>query len=83
MKIEFARRVEKDLRKLSPSLATRIIEKLEFYAGQTRPLDFAEPLVNNPYGNVRFRVGDYRVICDIAHNTILVTAIGHRREIYR
>jgi len=32
----------------------------------------------------RFRVGDYRVICDIRRTeiTILMIAIGHRRDIY-
>jgi len=32
----------------------------------------------------RFRVGDYRVICDIRRTeiTILVIAISHRRDIY-
>ncbi|HTJ55929.1 MAG TPA: type II toxin-antitoxin system RelE/ParE family toxin [Nitrosospira sp.] len=33
----------------------------------------------------RYRVGDYRVICDIRDNAlrILVLTIGHRREVYR
>lgn len=33
----------------------------------------------------RIRVGDYRIIYDIEHEkiTILVLAIGHRRDIYR
>jgi mRNA interferase RelE/StbE len=33
----------------------------------------------------KYRVGDYRLICDIQddHVAVLVLAIGHRREIYR
>ena len=38
--------------------------------------------VLHPYW--RFRVGDFRIICDIQARqiTILMIAIGHRREIY-
>jgi mRNA interferase RelE/StbE len=33
----------------------------------------------------RYRVGNYRLICDIQFNrlVVLVIEIGHRREIYR
>jgi mRNA interferase RelE/StbE len=33
----------------------------------------------------RYRVGDFRIICDIQDNrlVILVIEIGHRRQIYR
>jgi mRNA interferase RelE/StbE len=33
----------------------------------------------------RFRVGDYRLLCEIKDEeiTILVIAVGHRKEIYR
>ncbi len=33
----------------------------------------------------RYRVGDYRVICDLEDDVlkILVVEVGHRREVYR
>jgi mRNA interferase RelE/StbE len=33
----------------------------------------------------RYRVGDYRIICDIQDKvvTVLVLRVGHRREVYR
>jgi mRNA interferase RelE/StbE len=33
----------------------------------------------------RFRIGDYRAICEVKDElvTVIVIAIGHRREIYR
>lgn len=83
MKLLFAKRVVKDLSRLDSSLQKRIIDKLEFYTNQKDPLKFAEKLVNNPYGTHRFRIGDYRVICDVVDDTIQITVIGHRREIYR
>ncbi len=83
MRIIYAKRVEKDLRKLDPAVQDRIIAKLDFYASQQDPLKFAETLLNHPFGDVRFRVGDYRVICELKQDALLVTAAGHRRDIYR
>lgn len=83
MQVIYAKRVEKDLRKLDPAVQERIIVKLDFYAAQENPLEFAENLFNHPLGNVRFRVGDYRVICELKSDVLLVTAAGHRRDIYR
>jgi mRNA interferase RelE/StbE len=36
-------------------------------------------------GMIRYRVGDYRLICQLEDQalTILVIEVGHRREIYR
>lgn len=36
-------------------------------------------------GHWRYRVGDYRLVCEIQHNrlVVLVVEVGHRREIYR
>lgn len=33
----------------------------------------------------RLRVGDYRILyqADVPHHVIRITAIGHRREVYR
>jgi mRNA interferase RelE/StbE len=42
--------------------------------------------LSGPLGALwRYRIGDYRAICDIQDNTskVLVLRIGHRREIYR
>ncbi len=83
MRLVYAKRVQKDFRKLSSELQQRIINKMSFYAEQSDPLQFAQILVNNPYGDVRFRVGQYRVICEIADDVIYVTVVGHRGEIYR
>jgi len=37
------------------------------------------------YGLWRYRVGDYRIICELQDNrlVVLVIEIGHRREVYR
>ena len=41
-------------------------------------------LVSNRKGQWRYRIGDYRIICFIEDNRLVITAlsVGHRREIY-
>ena len=49
------------------------------------PRSFGDPLLGNFSGLWRYRVGDFRLICDIQDEDIivLVLKIGHRREIYK
>lgn len=41
-------------------------------------------LVENKSGQWRYRIGDYRIICEIEDEkvVVLILEIGHRREIY-
>jgi mRNA interferase RelE/StbE len=34
-------------------------------------------------GQYRFRIGDYRIIFDLANDMLYVLDVGHRKEIYR
>lgn len=72
-----------DLQKLPREVQIRMIKKLDFFISSNNPLDFADYLINFEIGQYRFRIGDYRVIFDLEDKTIVVLAIGHRREIYR
>ena len=66
---------------LSPFTRKRISTKMRFYAKQSDPLQFAEPLTgSNEY---RFRIGDYRVIFEVQHDILWITAIKRRDEAYR
>ena len=52
--------------------------------GCENPRVHGKGLVENKSGQWRYRIGDYRVICEIKDEEIiiLVLEIGHRREIY-
>lgn len=80
---QFAERGYKDLKKITPKIRKRIIDKLTFFSKQSAPLHFSEVLINSEIGQYRFRVGDYRVIFDIEGDILLVLRVGHRREIYK
>jgi mRNA interferase RelE/StbE len=49
------------------------------------PRRLDKSLVGELEGMIRYRVGDYRLICRLEDQTltILVIEVGHRREIYR
>lgn len=59
-----------------------IIKNLE---GCTNPFQQGKPLVGDKSGLWRYRVGDYRLICEVQQEkvVILVVEIGHRRDIYK
>lgn len=48
------------------------------------PRAFGKALKGNMKGMWRYRIGDYRVICEIKDDKLVVLALllGHRREVY-
>ena len=48
------------------------------------PRVFGKPLRHSKFGLWRYRLRDYRIICQLqeARLTVLVVAVGHRSKIY-
>ncbi|MBI4478399.1 MAG: type II toxin-antitoxin system RelE/ParE family toxin [Acidobacteria bacterium] len=44
---------------------------------------YAVKLTNPAIGQYRFRVGDYRIVFDLSESTLVIVAVGHRKDIYR
>ena len=83
--IEVSNFAEKQLRKLDRPVQKRLVDWLEDrIAGCKNPRHFGEPLRGGIAGLWRYRVGDYRIICEIQDQqlVVLALAVGHRREIY-
>lgn len=81
----FDERALKDLRKLGKQAQRGIIAYLdERIAGEGDPRRFGKGLKSDLAGLWRYRVGDYRILCQIQHGEllVLVVACGHRRDIY-
>jgi mRNA interferase RelE/StbE len=57
----------------------------ERIAGTGDPRRFGKALTGPYRGLWRYRLGDYRLICQIKDREliVLVLAVGHRREVYR
>jgi mRNA interferase RelE/StbE len=85
--ISYAATAKKQLRKLDKQTARRILDFLdERVAGAQNPRDTGKALTGPLLGTFwRYRVGDYRIICDIQDGKlcVLVIEIGHRRDVYR
>jgi mRNA interferase RelE/StbE len=77
----------KQLRKLDKPTAQRIVDFMdERVAAQNNPRADGKALSGPMLGTYwRYRIGDYRIICDIQDDAlrVLVVEIGNRREIYR
>lgn len=77
---------ERQLRKLDRPVQKRILDWLdERLEGCKNPRHFGEPLRGEMAGLWRYRIGDYRIICEIQDErlVVLALAVGHRREVYK
>lgn len=81
MRFIFTLTAEEHFKRLTPALKKRVAAKMRFYVAQSNPLEFAERL--SGMESYRFRVGDYRVIFEVMHDTGWVLAIKRRDEAYR
>jgi mRNA interferase RelE/StbE len=83
--VEFDDRARRELRKLDANVQQTILQYLrERIAVAEDPRRFGKPLRRNLAGLCRYRIGDYRLICRIEDERIvvLVLQVGHRSEIY-
>jgi mRNA interferase RelE/StbE len=85
--IEFDPDALKDLRKLDKPIQIRLVGFLRTRVSSLiNPRDIGEALSGQRLGSYwKYRVGDWRIICDIQDQKILVRVlrIGNRREVYR
>ena len=81
--IFFTARSKKQFSKINQNTQKRIINYLESRV-LINPHNFGKSLVGDKKGLWRYRVDDYRVICNINNDELLVLVVdvGHRREIY-
>jgi mRNA interferase RelE/StbE len=84
--IEYAESAARQLARLDRQAAKRIISFMrQRVASAADPRSLGSAL-SGPLGALwRYRVGDYRVICDIqdARLRVLVVRVGNRRDVYR
>lgn len=82
---EFSELARRQLRKLNPYIRTMIIKWVEKnLQGCENPRVHGKGLTANRSGQWRYRVGDFRLICEIQDNRliILVLTIGDRKSVY-
>ncbi len=84
MKIVYTEKVLKQLKKLGKSVSSRIVDYMDEVAKLEAPRSRGKSLVGNLIGLWRYRVGDYRILCRIIDDevVIMVVEIGHRKVVY-
>ena len=85
--VEFDPDAVKDLKKLDKQAQVRILDFLRTrLCALANPRELGEALAGSKFGNYwKYRVGDWRIICDLQDDRIVVRVlrVGNRREVYR
>ena len=85
-RVEFTSRARKELSKLHPDEARRILRFVrDSLEGTHDPRQYGKPLKGRVSELWRYRVGDHRLVCHLQDEVllVLVVRVGHRREVYR
>ena len=82
----FSKKADKQLAKMDVGVRRIIVAwLLKNIDGCDNPRIHGKGLTGNLSGAWRYRVGDYRILCEIREQELVVLAleIGHRREVYK
>jgi len=83
--IEYSPLAGKQLEKLDRQTRRRILAYLDSVINSTEhPTQRGKPLTGELAGTWRYRIGDYRILCEVQNHrlVVLVIRIGHRSAIY-
>jgi len=83
--VEYDARAIKDLGKLSRQVRAEIVDYMTSRIAKAEsPKDFGKPLRYDKFGLWRYRVRDFRIVCELqeARQVVLVVGVGHRRDVY-
>jgi mRNA interferase RelE/StbE len=83
--VDFLDTAKRELKKLDKRWQLAILDYLEDEIAELEnPRSRGKALVGDKRGLWRYRVGDYRIICDIHDSELLIVAvtIGHRKSVY-
>lgn len=85
-KISYLKSLQKSIKKIDRASREKIRDYLEKQiAVSDNPRQFGKALKGTDSKLWRYRVGQYRIICEINDTdiVILVVRIGHRKDVYR
>ncbi len=83
--IEYSEKAKRSLRKLDRQISRRIADFMDHRVAIDGPRKHGKPLHAALDGFWSYRVGDYRLICEVKDEvlTVLVVKIDHRSKVYR
>ena len=82
--IEYSAKAVKELKKIDKKAALTIINYLDGIAKEKDPREKGKSLRGDKRQFWRYRVGNYRVLCSIEDDELLILAthLGHRKNVY-
>ena len=84
MRVVFTDNAEKQFLKLDKPIQKQIQKFILKLQNLENPRERGKSLVGDLIGFWRYRVGDYRILCRIIDQELIISVveIGHRKEIY-
>ena len=85
MQVKFEDNARKDFLRLDREIQVQILKYIEKIKTLENPRDMGKSLTGDLKNYWRYRVGDYRLICKIKDDELLIVIIhiGHRNKIYK
>ncbi|HEM6088688.1 TPA: type II toxin-antitoxin system RelE/ParE family toxin [Streptococcus suis] len=83
--VEYSKKVQKQIRKLDKPIQRLLFAWVDKHLdGTVNPRLHGKGLTGDHANEWRYRIGDYRLICDIQDDRMVILALefGHRRDIY-
>lgn len=82
--VEYSLTALRQLRTLDPPTALRVLDYLDEVSLLSDPRSRGKGLVGDRAGIWRYRVGDFRVLCDLRDSEMVILAleVGHRGDVY-
>ena len=83
--VEYDPEALQDLKKIDRAMQREILDYMDQrIAFAANPRDFGKPLRGGKFGLWRYRVRDYRIVCQLKEHRllVLVVRIGHRSTVY-
>ena len=84
-RVDFLESAKRELKKLDKRWQLAILDYLEDeIANLENPRSRGKALVGDKQGLWRYRLADYRIICEIQDSELVIVAvtIGHRKNVY-
>lgn len=85
MRVDFTINAKKSLKKLDIQIQKQVKKLIVDIEQLDNPRSKGKPLTGNLKNLWRYRSGDYRIVCKIEDDKLLVLVLylGHRKDIYK
>lgn len=84
--VEYSKRAQRQIRKQDRQIQRLLFAWIDKHLdGIKDPRQHGKGLIGDRSNEWRYRIGDYRLICDIRDDELIILALefGHRKDIYK